>query len=91
VLRAAGETESTPQENIKDWRVLNEGNPGFQLLTQEEIAAAIFFYLLSSALPILLNFSFICFLSFFTFRAISFFINPDYRLIHVTSPPVNPD
>jgi hypothetical protein len=36
--------------------------PGFQLVTQEEIATAIFFiYLFSSALPILLNFQFICF------------------------------
>jgi hypothetical protein len=38
VLRAAGETETT-QENIQDWLELDEGNPGFQLLTEEEIAA----------------------------------------------------
>jgi hypothetical protein len=35
-LRAAGETETT-QENIQDWLQLDEGDPGFQLLTEEEI------------------------------------------------------
>jgi hypothetical protein len=44
VLRAAGETETT-QENIQDWLQLDEGDPGLQLLTEEEIAAVIFFYL----------------------------------------------
>jgi hypothetical protein len=63
VLRATGETEST-QENIQDWLGLDGGDPGCQLLT-EEISAAVFFYLFSSALPILLNFPFICFLSYF--------------------------
>jgi hypothetical protein len=38
VLRAAGETETT-QENIQNWLELDEGDPGFQLLTVEEIAA----------------------------------------------------
>jgi hypothetical protein len=52
VLRAAGETETT-QENIQDWLQLDEGDPGFQLLTEKEIAAVIFFYLFSPALPIL--------------------------------------
>jgi hypothetical protein len=32
VLRAGGETETT-QENIQDWLELDEGDPGFQLLT----------------------------------------------------------
>jgi hypothetical protein len=32
VLRAAGETETT-QENIQDWVELDEGDPGFWLLT----------------------------------------------------------
>jgi hypothetical protein len=54
-LRAAGEAGTT-QENIQDWLELDEGDPGFQLLTEEEIAAVIFFYFLPSALPILLNF-----------------------------------
>jgi hypothetical protein len=38
VLRAAGETETT-----QDWLQLDEGEPGFQLLTEEEVAAVIFF------------------------------------------------
>jgi hypothetical protein len=38
---------------IQDWLQLDEGEPGFQLLTEEEIAAVIFSYLFSSALPIL--------------------------------------
>jgi hypothetical protein len=42
VLRAPGETETT-QENIQDWLQLTEGDPGFQLLTEEEIAAMIYF------------------------------------------------
>jgi hypothetical protein len=58
VLRAAGETETT-QENIQDWLQLDEGDPGFQLLTEQEIAAVIFFYLLLSVLLILLKFPFI--------------------------------
>jgi hypothetical protein len=65
-LRAAGETETT-QENIQDWLQLDEGDPGFQLLTEEEISALIFFYLFSSATAILLNFPFTCFLSSFFF------------------------
>jgi hypothetical protein len=50
VLRAAGETEIT-QENIKDWIELDEGDPGFQLLTEEEISAVTLFYLFSLELP----------------------------------------
>jgi hypothetical protein len=42
VLRAAGETETT-QENIQHWLQLDEGGPGFQLLTEEKSAAVIFF------------------------------------------------
>jgi hypothetical protein len=41
VLRA-GETETT-QENIQHWLQLDVGDPGFQLLAEEEIAAVIFF------------------------------------------------
>jgi hypothetical protein len=37
VLRAAGETEIT-QKNTQDWLQLDEGDPGFQLLAEEEIA-----------------------------------------------------
>jgi hypothetical protein len=64
VLRAAGETE-TAQENIQDWLELGKGGPEYQFLTEEEIAAVIYFYLFSSALSILSHFPFVCFLSFF--------------------------
>jgi hypothetical protein len=70
VLRAAGETETT-QESIQDWLQLDEGGPGFQLLTEEEIAAVIFSYSFSSApLPILLNFPFICLLLGLSFASL---------------------
>jgi hypothetical protein len=36
VLKAAGETKST-QENIQDWLQLDEGDPGYQLLTEEKL------------------------------------------------------
>jgi hypothetical protein len=36
------ETETT-QENIEDWLQLDEEDPGFQLLAEEEVAAVIFF------------------------------------------------
>jgi hypothetical protein len=35
-LRAAGESE-TIQENIQDWLELDEGDPGFQRLAEEEM------------------------------------------------------
>jgi hypothetical protein len=44
LMRAAGGTE-TMQENIQDWLELDEGNPGFQLQTEEEIAAVIYFFI----------------------------------------------
>jgi hypothetical protein len=90
VLKAARGTETT-HENIQDWLQLDEGDI-FQLLTEEEIAAVTFFYLFSSALPILLNFPFICFVSsFLSYMANFCFINQDYRLIQMISPPINPD
>jgi hypothetical protein len=36
VVRAAGGTE-TSQGNIQDWLQMDEGDPGFQILTEEEI------------------------------------------------------
>jgi hypothetical protein len=42
VFWAAGPTE-TMQETIQDWLELDDGDPGFQLLTDEEIAAVILF------------------------------------------------
>jgi hypothetical protein len=44
VLRAAGEMETT-QENIRDWLQLDEGDPGFQLLTEVETAGVIFLFI----------------------------------------------
>jgi hypothetical protein len=63
-----------PRKKIsQDWLQLDEGDPGFQLLTQEEFAAVlIFIYLFSSALPVLLNFPFICFLSFLYLSVLAF-------------------
>jgi hypothetical protein len=60
VLRAAGETETT-QENNQDWLELDEGDPEFQLPTEDEISAVIFLYLFSSALLMSLLVLFICF------------------------------
>jgi hypothetical protein len=45
---AAGETETT-QKNIQDWLEL-DGDPGFQLLREEEISAVILFHSLLSEL-----------------------------------------
>jgi hypothetical protein len=39
------ETEVT-QEKIRDWFELGEGDPGFQLLTEEETAASILLLLI---------------------------------------------
>jgi hypothetical protein len=66
VLRAAGETV-TRQEYTQNWFELDEGDPGFQLVTEEEIAALMFFYLFLSVLPILSKFPFIYLQSFFFF------------------------
>jgi hypothetical protein len=82
-VRAAVETTETTQENIQDWLELEEGDPGFQVLTEEVIAAVIFFYLFSSALPIILHFSFICFL-FLSYRAKLCFTNAQYCIIRMT-------
>jgi hypothetical protein len=65
VLRAAGETE-TSQGNIQNWLQLDEGDPGFQFLSEEEIAAVMFFLFIFVTLSLLLNVPFICFLSFFS-------------------------
>jgi hypothetical protein len=42
VLGAAVE-EGKTQENILDWLELDEGDPGFLLLTKKEIASVIFY------------------------------------------------
>jgi hypothetical protein len=73
VLRADGETEPR-QENIQDWLELDEGGPGFQLLTEEEIAAVIYFYLFHQYYL----YHSIIYIFFFSFGAIFCFINPNY-------------
>jgi hypothetical protein len=42
VLRATGETETT-QGNVQDWLQLDERDPEFQLLTEEETSAWIYY------------------------------------------------
>jgi hypothetical protein len=76
VLRAAGETETT-QTSIQDWLQLDEGGPGFQFLTEEEIAALIFFIFFSSALILHLLAFFLCFTAIFCFINPDFLFNPD--------------
>jgi hypothetical protein len=75
VLRAAGETETT-QENIQDWLQLDEGDPGFQLLTEEEIATGIFYLFIFISTAYIIKFPIYLFSNFFlSFRAIFCFIN----------------
>jgi hypothetical protein len=77
VLRAAGETE-TKEENIQDSLLLDEEDLGLQLLTEEDIAAVIFFSFIFSSVAYIIIFS-IYLLSklFLPFRATFCFINPD--------------
>jgi hypothetical protein len=56
VLRAAGETE-TMQKNIQDWLELEKGDPAFQLLATEEIAAVIFFLFVFISTTFIIKFS----------------------------------
>jgi hypothetical protein len=56
VLKAAGETETT-HESIQDWLQLDEGDPEFLPLREEEISALIFLHFFSSALPTASHFS----------------------------------
>jgi hypothetical protein len=70
VLRAAGETETT-QENIKDWLGLDEGDPGFQFLTKEEIVAVIFLFIFVSTTYII-KFSIYLFYKFFCLSGLPF-------------------
>jgi hypothetical protein len=65
------------QENTQDWLELEEGDSGFRLLTEEEFAAIRAFCLLSSALRVLLNFQFICFLTFLSFKGFCCLTNFD--------------
>jgi hypothetical protein len=73
VLRAAGETETT-----QDWLQLDEGDPGFQLLTEKEIAAVLIFLFIFISPSHTVKFSIHLFSKFFfVLRAIICFINPD--------------
>jgi hypothetical protein len=75
VLRAAGETETT-QENIQDWLELDKEDLGFQLLTEEIIAAIYFYLFIFTGITNIIKFSIYL---FFCFSAIVCFINPDWR------------
>jgi hypothetical protein len=77
VLRAAGETETT-QQNIQDWLQLDERDPGFQLLAEEEIAAVIYIFCIFISLTYIIKFFIYSLIFFLSFRAIFCFINPDY-------------
>jgi hypothetical protein len=56
VLRAAEETE-TKQENNQDWLQLGEGDPGFQLLTEEEEITAVIFLFIFIGTTCIIKFS----------------------------------
>jgi hypothetical protein len=72
VLRAAGETEIT-QENIQDWLELDEGDPGYQLLTEEEIAVVIYFFaFIFISATYIITFSIYLFSKFFLLSGLSF-------------------
>jgi hypothetical protein len=85
VLRAAGETATT-RENIQDWPELDEGDPGFQLVTEEQIAAVIFFLFIFISTTCNIKFSIYLFSVsfFFSFRATFCFTNPQYRISRMT-------
>jgi hypothetical protein len=63
VLRSAGETEIT-QENVQDGLELDEGDLGFQLLTEEEIFAVIFFLFIFISAIYIIKFSIYLFSKF---------------------------
>jgi hypothetical protein len=65
------------QENIQDWFELDEGDPGFQLLTEEEIAAVIIFFIYFDQhyLPSPLVFSFLLHLLGLSFTSLVWIIS----------------
>jgi hypothetical protein len=71
VLRAGVETKTT-QENMQDWLQLDEGEPEFRLLTEEEIAVVIIFI---STTYIIKFYTYL--LPSFSLRAVFCLINPD--------------
>jgi hypothetical protein len=80
VLRATGKTETT-QENIQVWLETDEGDPGFQILADEEIATMIFCLFIFISTTYIIKFSIYLFSKFIflSFKAILCFISPDYR------------
>jgi hypothetical protein len=67
-----GSWRDTPLKEItQDWLQLDEGDPGFQLLTEEEIAAVIFFYIFINTTYII-KFSIYLFSKFFCLLGQSF-------------------
>jgi hypothetical protein len=54
-------------EYTEDWLELDERDPGFQLLTEENVAAVISTYFISTAY--IMQFLFTCFKVFLSFRA----------------------
>jgi hypothetical protein len=86
---------SKPHKNIQVWLQLDKGGSGFQLLTEEEIVAVIFFLFTIFTITIyIITFYIYLFLRVFCLlRVIICFIKPGYRLIWMTcSPsPVNLD
>jgi hypothetical protein len=71
VLSAAGETDTT-QENIKDWLELDDGDPGFQLLTEEDISAVTYFLFIFISTTYFIKFSIYLFSNFFCLLGLSF-------------------
>jgi hypothetical protein len=84
-LWVAGETE-TMQENIQDWLELDEGDPGFQFMTEKEIAAVIFLFIFRSTTYTIKFTLYLC-PKFFAFWVPFGFTNLDYCLIRMASPP----
>jgi PHP family Zn ribbon phosphoesterase len=64
-------TETT-QENTQDWLEQDEGDPGFQLLAEEEIAAIIFFIIILSSITYIIKFSVYLFSKFSCLLGVSF-------------------
>jgi hypothetical protein len=71
VLKAAGGTENM-QTKIQDWLELDEGDPGFQLLTEEEIVAVIFYLFIFISTADITKFSIYFFYFFFCLLGLSF-------------------
>jgi hypothetical protein len=83
VLGTVGETGTT-QENNQDWLELYEGDARFQLLTEEKIAAVIFFiYFHHTTCIVKFNIYFWSKFFFPPFRAILCFINPDWQWFNI--------